>query len=292
MKKLLFVILLFGFSFSAYSQEPEQISKSLKYETSADRSGFNFRITDMYDDQQKNIRFHIRKNTGTVFDIYYQNSYGNNYRIGAANLYSDEFHTVITGYINEWRRQNNGNDEWRQYASTIAEKITLHLKSQYSDLNPNPSPSPSPNPNLSPSPNTNPSPSRNPSPNPRTNPPPQQPLSYLGEMYRHGSQTFYIWLVIGRITASGEVADSYCQYYDDENRRWRSQIVLTGYLVNGTLTLFEREPGTNNRRNRAVMIFPNFNTGNNNLAGVWQDLLWQDSRGDFLNRYEIKAAKK
>jgi hypothetical protein len=108
----------------------------------------------------------------------------------------------------------------------------------------------------------------------------KQSYAYSGTM--SGSQTLNIKLVIGGITTSGEVLDSFYMYY--KNGKYGDQIKLVGHLEDDTLTLYEKEP---NNVNRASMQFPNFDISSVEITGVWQDL----RTGKFSNRYELKLSK-
>jgi len=118
MKKLLLVLLFFSLSFSVFSQE--QIGDRLRYEV---RSG-QIWITDVYDKKSINIRFQQAIN----YTFYIYNYYD---QIGTANIHSNEFTLFITQFITSWSLRNGGDNEWRQNAALIANKITSYIREQY-----------------------------------------------------------------------------------------------------------------------------------------------------------------
>ena len=118
MKKMFFMFLLLQFALPAFSQNP-QISTRLRFEV---RYG-NITITDVYD--YKYITFSFEKAMNYTFYIYYFNN-----RVGTADIYTNDFPQFIARYITSWSINNGGNDEWRQYASVIADRITQDIRNQ------------------------------------------------------------------------------------------------------------------------------------------------------------------
>ncbi|MCL2196900.1 MAG: SPOR domain-containing protein [Treponema sp.] len=118
MKKLLLVLIFFSLTFSVFSYE--QIGNRLKYEVGINQ----ILIKDVYDSKSISIRFQQEMNY--TFHIY------NNYtHIGTANIHSNDFTPFMAQLITSWSLRNGGNDEWRQNAALIANKIASYIREQY-----------------------------------------------------------------------------------------------------------------------------------------------------------------
>jgi hypothetical protein len=132
MKKFMVILfVLFITVFSVFAQE--QIGTRLKYEVLSpnhyiNHYDYNFRITDVYATDWV-YSFSFRRSVNTIFDIYYGDYKKNN----TAELYSDDFQNIIIQYITSTARDANGNAEWIQYASTIANKMAVYIKARNPD---------------------------------------------------------------------------------------------------------------------------------------------------------------
>jgi len=245
-KSMVILFVLFIAVFSVFAQE--QIGTRLKYEVLGTAYSYAFDYNFRITDVYATnwqYSFSFKRSVGNIFDIYVK---AGSQKLNTAELYSDDFQNIIIKYITSTATEGGGNAEWSIYASTIANKIAGLIKSG------NPDKGHSPNP---------------------------QPTSYSGRMT--GSQIYNIWLDIGNITASNDVINSSYRYY--LNGKWGDPIELTGNIINGTLTLYEKEQ--NNRNiNRAIFIFTNFNVNSYSIAGIWQDLR------DLNNRYDVQLSKQ
>jgi len=118
MKKPLLFLLFFNLTFSVFSYE--QIGNRLKYEVGINQ----ILITDVYD--RKSISISFQQAMNYTFHIYNYSTH-----IGTANIHSNDFTPFMAQLITSWSLRNGGNDEWRQNAALIANKITSYIREQY-----------------------------------------------------------------------------------------------------------------------------------------------------------------
>ena len=133
MKKIVITIFVFfTIGFPAFSQQ--QIGNRLRYEIESVNIGnYVFRIRDVYDNSVRGI--FINHEINDIYNISYNGTIsggwrGNINRIGAANLYTNEFSTLIVNNLRTLS-QIGGHPEWQTHASTIAMMIQDFVRSQH-----------------------------------------------------------------------------------------------------------------------------------------------------------------
>ncbi|MDR2500044.1 MAG: hypothetical protein LBD37_03050 [Treponema sp.] len=126
MKKTLFSLSLIMIA-SAACFSRELIGSRLKYEIrGGSERRFVAEIGDVYEDGW-GYQFSIQHNVADIYDIFATSIYFHR-KIGAADLYSQDFPEVISRYIIRTSQEGNHSPEWRQYASAIAARITQYVK--------------------------------------------------------------------------------------------------------------------------------------------------------------------
>jgi len=125
MKKLLLVLLFFSLSFSVFSQE--LIGGRLIYS----KSYGTISIFDAIDKQE--YRIYLKNAAENLYDIIRYNQ-----RIRTIDIYSNEITTFFAQDIKSWGTTYRLHSVWQQYASQIAERMTIDVREMYPNRRPLP----------------------------------------------------------------------------------------------------------------------------------------------------------
>ena len=128
MKKLLLVLLFFSLSFSVFSQEQILIGDRIVY---SKKYGI-INIFDAIDKKEYSINF--KYVIDNIYDI--NNRYGQ--RLITINIYTDEITSFFNQSIRSWSSSSSLHSVWQQYASQIAERMTIDVREMYPNRRPLP----------------------------------------------------------------------------------------------------------------------------------------------------------